>query len=901
MADAANTLYNSVWQLRADAWTSLEEATRADRDTEGSSGRVKELLHLLEPVENCWAFPGRASVDELRRLHESGDRDKLARHAAGLNRALVTDAYRGGSPRPVRDDAQAAEEAPAIEPGARPYFEVLVVGELDAAEEQALREELHAARRPEDEFVYDLVVVPSFEDAVIAALVNFDLQAVVIRHRFADRSRHDLRVVRRFFERTAEDGLGDQRLDERAQALGARLGALRPELDLYLMTEVSVEEIAGRLSRQFTRVFHAREGLLELHLSILNGVAERYRAPFFAALRTYSQRPTGVFHALPISRGASVVTSHWIPEMARFYGLRIFLAESSATSGGLDSLLEPTGPLREAQELAAQTFGARQTFFVTHGTSTANKIVVQALVRPGDIVLVDRNCHKSHHYGLVLAGAHVVYLDSYPLDQYGMYGAVPVEEIKRKLLAFRRAGKLDRVKLLMLTNCTFDGIVYDPARVMEECLALQPELAFLWDEAWFAFARFHPVYRPRTAMAAARRLLDRYRAPEFRAEYATHREHLGDDPDEEALLGQRLLPDPDRARIRVYATQSTHKTLTSLRQGSMIHVFDQDFSGKAAETFREAYMTHTSTSPNYQILASLDLGRRQAELEGFALVQKQVEQAGLLRDAIEEHPMLHRYMRFLTTPDLVPSRFRTSGIDQPLRTGLARMATAWEHDEFVLDPTRATLYIGPTGIDGDTFRHEQLMDRHRVQVNKTTRNTLLFMTNIGTTRSAVAYLIEVLVKLIQDLEEDIDEMSPRERAAHQRRVAILTSPSAALPDFSAFHHAFRPGGGTPEGAMREAFFMAYDESLCEYLTAEEVAGVMAGGREAVSATFVTPYPPGFPVLVPGQVINPEVLAFMMALDTREIHGYRPDLGYRVFTEAAIEARTSGRETRVGTG
>ena len=84
------------------------------------------------------------------------------------------------------------------------------------------------------------------------------------------------------------------------------------------------------------------------------------------------------------------------------------------------SLLEPTGPLREAQQLAAEPFGSRQTFFVTNGTSTANKIVAQALLA-GDIVLVDRNCHQSHHYGLMLAGAEVSYLDAYPLNEYSMW------------------------------------------------------------------------------------------------------------------------------------------------------------------------------------------------------------------------------------------------------------------------------------------------------------------------------------------------------------------------------------------------------------------------------------------------------------------------------------------------
>ena len=194
----------------------------------------------------------------------------------------------------------------------------------------------------------------------------------------------------------------------------------------------------------------------------------------------------------------------------------------------------------------------------------------------------------------------VTYLDAYPLNKYSMYGAVPLLEIKRQLLALRRAGKLDRVKMLLLTNCTFDGIIYDVGRVMEECLAIKPNLVFLWDEAWFAFARFHPVYRPRTAMRAARTLSrSGCRCPNTASSSTSS-------PKKSARSITRTmrcywngsyLPDPARARVRVYSTQSTHKTLTSLRQGSMIHVWDQDFSQKVEDTFHEAYMTHTSTSP----------------------------------------------------------------------------------------------------------------------------------------------------------------------------------------------------------------------------------------------------------------------------------------------------------------
>ena len=425
------------------------------------------------------------------------------------------------------------------------------------------------------------------------------------------------------------------------------------------MTEIEVEDIAGRLGQYFRRVFHAREGMLELHLSILHGVAARYRTPFFSALKQYSHRPTGVFHALPISQGKSIVNSHWIKDMVGFYGLEVFMAETSATCGGLDSLLEPTGPLRESQQLASKAYGSRHTYFVTNGTSTANKIITQAVVAPGDIVLLDRNCHQSHHYGMMMAGANVVYLEAYPLNDYSMYGAVPLREIKSKLLALKRAGKLDRVKMMSLTNCTFDGIVYDVERVMEECLAIKPDLVFLWDEAWFAFARFHPVYRTRTAMAAAAAVRERLQSPEYRAKYEKYlAEQTAEKPSDDDLLNRRLMPDPARARVRVYASQSTHKTLTSLRQGSMIHVYDQDFDQKVAVPFHEAYMAHTSTSPNYQILASLDLGRRQVALEGAELVQRQIENAMQLRDAIDNHPLLSKYMNCLGTSHLIPDEFR---------------------------------------------------------------------------------------------------------------------------------------------------------------------------------------------------------------------------------------------------
>ncbi len=175
------------------------------------------------------------------------------------------------------------------------------------------------------------------------------------------------------------------------------------------------------------RIFYGVEETLEMHLSILEGVQARYATPFFDNLKKYAQRPIGTFHALPIARGKSVFRSEWIRDMGEFYGINLFLAESSATTGGLDSMLEPTGNIKKAQEDAARAFGADHVFFVTNGTSTSNKMVVQALVAPGDIVVVDRNCHKSHHYGMVLGGGQPLYVEAFPLTAYSMYGAVSLQ------------------------------------------------------------------------------------------------------------------------------------------------------------------------------------------------------------------------------------------------------------------------------------------------------------------------------------------------------------------------------------------------------------------------------------------------------------------------------------------
>lgn len=239
-----------------------------------------------------------------------------------------------------------------------------------------------------------------------------------------------------------------------------------------------------------------------------------------------------------------------------------------------------------------------------------NKIVGQAS-EPDDIVLIDRDCHKSHHYACVLSGAQPVYLDAFPLTQYSMYGSVPIRTIKRALSELKAEGRLDRVKVLILTNATFDGHMANVARTMEECLAIKPDLVFLWDEAWSAFARFTPLLRWRTAMSGAAHLRANRSNPKYRQRYQEFAaQGIEMDINDPRALDERLMPDPDQMRVRVYQTTSVHKSMSALRQASLISVADDDY-GDVEEAFHEADFTHTSTSPNLQIIASLDVARRQ--------------------------------------------------------------------------------------------------------------------------------------------------------------------------------------------------------------------------------------------------------------------------------------------------
>lgn len=881
----------TIAQLRYERWNSLKliaskicYAVDHNLETNSDCIEAQKILNDLVSIEQYWAYPGAKNIEFLKGKLLDKSFEFFKEKVSEIVKMLVSESYRY-QPQflNLENDSEVEEESIYETDLKHHYFETLFVDSFSDGEEKELHQKVKELREPNDQFVYDAVVANSFQDALICVLFNYNIQVVVIRYDFKFSSINNLKLLAPFIASVLKVQPNYSSNTDHALILGQAIKQIRPELDIYYITNQYLTEIESEALNVFRRIFYRKEDLQELHLSITRGIKERFQTPFFSALKEYSKKPTSVFHAMPISRGNSVFKSFWIRDLGEFYGRNLFLAETSATTGGLDSLLQPTGPLKKAQELASIAFGSERTFFATNGTSTANKIVVQALVKPQDVVLIDRDCHKSHHYGLVLSGAFPVYLDSYPLPNYSMYGAVPLKEIKHKLSILNNSGRLDNVKMLLLTNCTFDGIVYNVEKVMEEVLAIKPDMIFLWDEAWFAFAAFTTTYRKRTAMHVARKLANKYKTSAYREEYKNHIKTLG--------KGETpKLPNPDLVRIRVYSTQSTHKTLSSLRQGSMIHIFDQDFRKKSEDSFLEAYMTHTSTSANYQILASLDVGRRQAQFEGFEMVEKSVEMAMVLRAKINDNPDLKKYFDVTTIEDLIPKAYRKSGLNEYYDTkkGWNRFEEAWEKDEFVLDPTKINLYIGRTGVDGDTFKNKYLMDEFNIQINKTSRNTVLFMTNIGTTRGSVAYLISVLIKISKKLDDKIDAMNSQEFALWKNKVKQLDNLNVPLPDFSKFHDAFRAAPGVPGGNIRKAYFLAYQEELLEYIPVEKCKSLIKKGKELVSAKFVIPYPPGFPILVPGQIVSKEILDFMIALDVDEIHGFTKELGLLVFKETALK-------------
>jgi arginine decarboxylase len=528
---------------------------------------------------------------------------------------------------------------------------------------------------------------------------------------------------------------------------------LRPEVDVYvLIAQEKQREIVDTLfSEAVDGYFYREERDYRGWYRIIHAqLQEKARTPFYDQLKNYVLMAKDSWHTPGHSSGDSLRDSPWASDFYEFMGEHIFDADLSVSVHMLDSLMEPMGVIAEAQHLAAKAFGAQKTFYATNGTSTANKVIFQTLLAPGEKLLLDRNCHKSVHHGVVLSGALPVYMDSSANKKYSIFGPVPKKTILKAI-----ADNPD-AKTLILTSCTYDGLRYDLPPIIKAAHA--KNIKVIIDEAWYGHAYFHPAFRP-TALEA------------------------GAD----------------------YSTQSTHKVMSAFSQASMIHVNDPDFN---EHIFRENYNMHTSTSPQYAMIASLDVARRQMAMEGYKLLSRTLELAQELRTQINSTGVFS----VLELDDMLPEELKQDGIQ--------------------LDPTKITLDVSRSGYTVEELQLE-LFEHYNIQVEKTTFNTLTLLLTIGTTRSKCSRLYDALMRI-----------------AREGRKPRKLEQMHGIPGFTSLKYL-----------PRDTYFC--EGEMLPLLAKKGQANHALINR--ISADQIVPYPPGIPVLVPGQLITADILEYLISL------------------------------------
>ena len=628
----------------------------------------------------------------------------------------------------------------------KPVSRVLIINDEPLVLKEFVKGLNAAARSLDNPLGITFSGVTTAREALAAIEEDGDLQAVVVDDKLYSLNRKS------------------PKKEMSALELVQRVTRFRPELDVYiLIAQESEDEIVDALfAEAVDGYFYREERDYRGMYRILNAqIQERSRTPFYDQLKNYVWMAKDSWHTPGHSSGESLRGSPWVNDFYEFMGEHVFDADLSVSVKMLDSLMEPTGVIAEAQTVAAKAFGARRTFFATNGTSTANKVIFQTLLAPGEKLLLDRNCHKSVHHGVVLSGAHPIYLDSSVNGKYSLYGPVP----KKTILSAIR--KHPDAQAIILTSCTYDGLRYDLAPIVEA--AHKTGIKVIVDEAWYGFARFHPAFRP-TALEA------------------------GAD----------------------YATQSTHKVLSAFSQASMIHVNDPGFN---EHLFRENFNMHTSTSPQYSMIASLDVGRKQAVMEGYKLLSRTLALSRELRAQINSTGVF----RVLELDALLPEEVK--------------------RDNIRLDPTKVTVDISSCGYTVEDLQRE-LFDRYNIQVEKSTFNTLTLLLTIGTTRSKVSRLYDALMRIA------------REGRAPRRLYRF--------PEI--------PGFTRLRCLPRDAFYCGGEQVPL----VDEKDRIRRELLDRVSADQIVPYPPGIPVLVPGQVITRDIVHYLVGLlrsqKRVELHG-----------------------------
>jgi len=581
--------------------------------------------------------------------------------------------------------------------------------------------------------------------------------------------------------------------------------------------------------------------------------------PFFKALVQHTAESNYSWHTPGHGGGVAYRKSPVGQAFHQFFGENTLRSDLSVSVPELGSLLDHTGPLAAAEARAARNFGADHTFFVINGTSTANKIVWHSMVARDDLVLVDRNCHKSILHSIIMTGAIPLYLCP-TRNELGIIGPIPLAEFSRESIQAKidasplARGREPKVKLAVVTNSTYDGLCYN-AELIKQTLAGSVEVMH-FDEAWFAYAAFHEFYTGRFGMGTTR--------------------------EEGAPL--------------VFSTHSTHKMLAAFSQASMIHVQDGGERQLDRDRFNDAFMMHISTSPQYGIIASLDVASAMMEgPAGRSLIQETFDEALSFRRALAN-----------LRQNLPASDWWFSIWQPPGAEGVEAVASSdWQlqpnadwhgfgdvaDDYVLLDPIKVTLatpgltadgVLGETGIPAAVVS-KFLWERGLV-VEKTGLYSFLVLFSMGITKGKWSTLLTELLefKRAYDGNVALSQSLPSIATAGGTRYAGM-----GLRDLcDQLHSCYRDNATAkammrmytvlPEIAMKPAD--AYDKLVRREIEAVPVAQLE--GR--IAAVMLVPYPPGIPLIMPGERFTPatrsiiDYLEFARTFD-RSFPGFDSDV------------------------
>ncbi len=590
--------------------------------------------------------------------------------------------------------------------------------------------------------------------------------------------------------------------------------------------------------------------------------------PFFRALTHYAADSSYSWHCPGHSGGVAFLKSPVGQMFHQFFGENLLRADVCNAVDELGALLDHTGPVAASERNAARIFNADHLFFVTNGTSTSNKIVWHSTVAPGDVVVVDRNCHKSILHAITMTGAVPVFLTP-TRNHYGIIGPIPLEEfqietIRKKIEAnpFVR-GKNKKPRILTITQSTYDGISYNVETLKQMLDGHIDTLHF--DEAWLPHAAFHDFYGDYHAIGYER---------------------------------------PRCKTSMIFSTQSTHKLLAGLSQASQILVQDSEGRKLDRDVFNEAFLMHTSTSPQYAIIASCDVAAAMMEAPGgTALVEESILEAIDFRRAMRkvDAEFGADWWFKVWGPDYLAEEGIGTREDWMLQSGdrwhgFGNIAPGFN----MLDPIKATVITPGLGVDGDFSEPgipaaivTKYLSEHGVIVEKTGLYSFFIMFTIGITKGRW----NTLVTELQQFKDDYDGNQPLWRVLPEFVAKHPRYERVGLRDLCAqIHEIYRRNDVarlTTEMYLSNMELVMRPADAFARMAHREIERVPVDKLEGrVTAVLLTPYPPGIPLLIPGERFNATIVRYLQF--AREFNSSFP--GFETEIHGLVDQSEDGKLT-----